>query len=184
MNAIPEQALQSKYQQQRIMDHLDQVRPADMQAALQRLHKFVPKIQLKLLLVMKASQLLLIEYPDQLTRVREIVYPFAKQLDVSDRDIQQIFDTIRECSQQERQHHQQQRNRSSHLPTDVRNARQILDITDSTLTEQVVQQAFRLKMKEFHPDRYQSLPESIRAMLESKTQEINAARNVLLDYLR
>ncbi|MFH4381191.1 molecular chaperone DnaJ, partial [Acinetobacter baumannii] len=39
------------------------------------------------------------------------------------------------------------------------------------------------KMAEFHPDKYQNLPESVRQLIESQAQQLNEARAVLKSYL-
>jgi hypothetical protein len=56
----------------------------------------------------------------------------------------------------------------------------MLDIPLNQITPENVQKAYRAKIKDFHPDKYQSLPNSIVAMLHEKTVELNAAKEVLL----
>lgn len=55
----------------------------------------------------------------------------------------------------------------------------ILAIAPQQITRETVQQAYRSKIKEFHPDKYQSLPESIQQMLNEKTQDLNKAKDIL-----
>lgn len=55
----------------------------------------------------------------------------------------------------------------------------LLDIQPNSLTEQTLQIAYRKKMAEFHPDKYQNLPESVRQLIESQAQQLNEARAVL-----
>ncbi|MBO8209784.1 J domain-containing protein [Acinetobacter nosocomialis] len=59
----------------------------------------------------------------------------------------------------------------------------LLDIQPQSLTEQTLQAAYRKKMAEFHPDKYQSLPESVRQLIESQAQQLNQARALLKSYL-
>ncbi len=59
----------------------------------------------------------------------------------------------------------------------------LLDIQPNSLTEQTLQIAYRKKMAEFHPDKYQNLPESVRQLIESQAQQLNEARAVLKSYL-
>lgn len=55
----------------------------------------------------------------------------------------------------------------------------VLEISIHQITREVIQQAYRAKIKEFHPDKYQSLPESIQQMLNEKTQDLNKAKDIL-----
>lgn len=59
----------------------------------------------------------------------------------------------------------------------------LLNIPPHSLTEQTLQVAYRKKMAEFHPDKYQSLPESVQQLIEQQAQQINQARTVLKAYL-
>ncbi|MDC4599412.1 molecular chaperone DnaJ, partial [Acinetobacter baumannii] len=45
------------------------------------------------------------------------------------------------------------------------------------------QVAYRKKMAEFHPDKYQTLPESVQQLIEQQAQQLNQARAVLKVYL-
>ncbi|HCW4112457.1 TPA: molecular chaperone DnaJ [Acinetobacter baumannii] len=60
---------------------------------------------------------------------------------------------------------------------------QLLDILPHSLTEQTLQIAYRKKMADFHPDKYQTLPESVQQLIEQQAQQINLARAVLKVYL-
>lgn len=59
----------------------------------------------------------------------------------------------------------------------------LLDIQPEVLSEQILQSAYRKKMAEFHPDKYQTLPESVRQLIEQQAQQLNEARAVLKSYL-
>ncbi|HCH7478833.1 MULTISPECIES: J domain-containing protein [Acinetobacter] len=60
---------------------------------------------------------------------------------------------------------------------------QLLEIQPEVLSEQTLQLAYRKKMAEFHPDKYQTLPESVQQLIEQQAQQINQARAVLKVYL-
>lgn len=47
-------------------------------------------------------------------------------------------------------------------------------------TRDVIQQAWRKKISELHPDKYTGLPEVVQNMIKEKAQELNQARDVLL----
>ncbi|XZT90496.1 molecular chaperone DnaJ [Acinetobacter baumannii] len=71
----------------------------------------------------------------------------------------------------------------SDLTTDQLQACQLLEIQPEVLSEQTLQAAYRKKMADFHPDKYQSLPESVRQLIEQQAQQLNQARTVLKAYL-
>lgn len=71
----------------------------------------------------------------------------------------------------------------SDLSKEQLQACKLLDIPPDSLTEQTLQAAYRTKMAEFHPDKYQSLPESVRQLIEQQAQQLNEARAVLKSYL-
>ncbi|MDH2566671.1 molecular chaperone DnaJ [Acinetobacter baumannii] len=71
----------------------------------------------------------------------------------------------------------------SDLTTEQLQACQLLEIQPEVLSEQTLQVAYRKKMAEFHPDKYQSLPESVQQLIEQQAQQINHARVVLKAYL-
>lgn len=56
----------------------------------------------------------------------------------------------------------------------------VLGLEPDNVTPESVQKAYRSKIKEYHPDKHQNLPESIQQLLHEKTQEVNEARDVLL----
>lgn len=60
---------------------------------------------------------------------------------------------------------------------------QLLEIQPEVLSEQTLQVAYRKKMAEFHPDKYQTLPDSVQQLIEQQAQQINQARAVLKVYL-
>jgi len=58
-----------------------------------------------------------------------------------------------------------------------------LEIPINQISPERVQQAYRVKIKEFHPDKHQSLSDSIRRLLHEKTQDLNKAKDILLGKL-
>ncbi|HCA5308916.1 TPA: DnaJ family molecular chaperone [Acinetobacter baumannii] len=73
--------------------------------------------------------------------------------------------------------------KASDLTEQQRQACKLLEIQPEVLTEQTLQAAYRKKMADFHPDKYQSLPESVQQLIEQQAQQINQARAVLKAYL-
>lgn len=71
----------------------------------------------------------------------------------------------------------------SDLTKEQLQACKLLEIQPEVLTEQTLQVAYRKKMADFHPDKYQSLPESVQQLIEQQAQQINQARAVLKAYL-
>ncbi|HFE9908571.1 TPA: DnaJ family molecular chaperone [Acinetobacter baumannii] len=69
------------------------------------------------------------------------------------------------------------------LTEEQRQACKLLEIQPEILSEQTLQAAYRKKMADFHPDKYQSLPESVRQLIEQQAQQLNQARAVLKAYL-
>ena len=74
-------------------------------------------------------------------------------------------------------------NKASDLNDEQLQACQLLEIQPEALTEQTLQVAYRQKMADFHPDKYQTLPESVRQLIEQQAQQLNQARTVLRAYL-
>ncbi|MDV8151892.1 molecular chaperone DnaJ [Acinetobacter pittii] len=73
--------------------------------------------------------------------------------------------------------------KASDLTNEQLEACKLLEIQPEVLSEQTLQSAYRKKMAEFHPDKYQTLPESVRQLIESRAQQLNQARAVLKSYL-
>ena len=71
----------------------------------------------------------------------------------------------------------------SDLSKEQLQACKLLEIHSEVLCEQTLQAAYRTKMAEFHPDKYQTLPESVRQLIEQQAQQLNEARAVLMSYL-
>lgn len=73
--------------------------------------------------------------------------------------------------------------KASDLTDEQLQACKLLEIQPEVLNEQTLQAAYRKKMADFHPDKYQSLPESVQQLIEQQAQQINQARVVLKAYL-
>ncbi|RSO58941.1 molecular chaperone DnaJ [Acinetobacter lactucae] len=73
--------------------------------------------------------------------------------------------------------------KASDLDNEQLQACQLLEIQPELLSEKTLQAAYRKKMADFHPDKYQSLPESVRQLIEQQAQQLNQARAVLKAYL-
>lgn len=73
--------------------------------------------------------------------------------------------------------------KASDLTNEQLEACKLLEIQPEVLSEQTLQSAYRKKMAEFHPDKYQTLPESVRQLIEQQAQQLNQARAVLKSYL-
>lgn len=109
-----------------------------------------------------------------------------------------IFDMLFPNTQHQSNHSQQQRERSNQDSRNSNNNDQsnrnqnnsnnaayewacsVLDLEPNNVTPESVQKAYRSKIKEYHPDKHQNLPESIQQLLHEKTQEVNEARDLLL----
>ncbi|MEM9994418.1 MAG: molecular chaperone DnaJ [Acinetobacter pittii] len=78
---------------------------------------------------------------------------------------------------------EQNKKRAPDLNQEQRQACKLLDIQPEVLSDQTLQAAYRKKMADFHPDKYQSLPESVRQLIEQQAQQLNQARAVLKAYL-
>ncbi|MGQ1705176.1 J domain-containing protein [Acinetobacter baumannii] len=74
-------------------------------------------------------------------------------------------------------------NKALDLTKEQIQACKLLEIQPEGLSEQTLQAAYRKKMADFHPDKYQSLPESVQQLIEEQAQQINQARAVLKAYL-
>lgn len=74
-------------------------------------------------------------------------------------------------------------NKVSDLNNEQRQACKLLEIQPEVLSEQTLQVAYRKKMADFHPDKYQNLPESVQQLIQQQAQQLNQARAVLKAYL-
>lgn len=72
---------------------------------------------------------------------------------------------------------------STSINSVLQQACEVLGLQPHSLSIVQVQQAYRSHIAEYHPDKYQGLPASVRQLLEQKAQQINDARDVLLAHL-
>lgn len=61
---------------------------------------------------------------------------------------------------------------------DTLKALNILGLSEGATIDQM-RRAYRLKIKDFHPDKYTSLPDAVRLVLQEKAQELNLAKETL-----
>jgi hypothetical protein len=69
----------------------------------------------------------------------------------------------------------------THTP-ELENAASILGIPSNSTRDQI-QKAYRIKIKDFHPDRNVNVTDAVKLMLEEQAYLINNARDVMLKYL-
>lgn len=62
--------------------------------------------------------------------------------------------------------------------SDTLKALSILGLSEEATIDEM-RRAYRLKMKDFHPDKYTNLPDAVRSVLEEKAQELNLAKEIL-----
>lgn len=163
-------------------------RPA-LEDSVAYLMKHEPPEEVKLQLMRQAFQILALDEADLMAVERQI-RQFALLLNVFPASLDQFCQQLRQQfnygNSQNNSRHQQHSHHSSQ--PDQHNtlgwACQLLEINQQQLSQAVVQQAYRSKIHEFHPDKYQSLPASVRQLLESKAQELNQAKDILTAYLQ
>ncbi|MFH4214307.1 molecular chaperone DnaJ, partial [Acinetobacter baumannii] len=61
----------------------------------------------------------------------------------------------------------------SDLTEEQLEACKLLELQPELLSEQSLQVAYRKKMADFHPDKYQTLHESVRQLIEQQAQHLN-----------
>ena len=66
--------------------------------------------------------------------------------------------------------------------SELEKAAGILGIPPNSTRDQI-QKAYRIKIKDFHPDRNINVTDAVKAMLEEQAHLINNARDVMLKYL-
>jgi len=138
-----------------------------------------PPEEVKFELMWQAFQILALDESD-LMDVESLIKSFAILLNVSP----SIFNEFRQELRQRLGYGPQTSSNSHHhshtTHSDITWACQILEIEQRSSTRDTVQHAYRNKIRDFHPDKHQSLPESVRQLVEGKTQELNQAREILL----
>lgn len=125
------------------------------------------------------------------------VTSLGRYLDLQEAAIQNILNQVlqphRSHSQHEKKQSSSQQQSSSERQYNDNNeqyhsqsnqtiewACKVLGLSPDNIMPESVQKAYRAKIKEYHPDKHQHLPESIQQLLHEKTQEVNEARDTLL----
>lgn len=186
-SALSPEVLESDHNFRRIDQHLENLSEINIEKVLKQFMLFKPNLEFRTLILLKASQLMLNYFSGQYELTYNFIQPLTLKLDLPSHYIDKVFEALPEFVDRMQNQHSQNNNayqsKVSSLPNEVVNALDLLGISQSEFTVDTVHKSFRIKVKEFHPDRYQQLPDSVKAMLESKTQELNSARTVLLAYL-
>lgn len=136
-----------------------------------------PPEEVRLLLMQQAFQIMAQDESD-LIKVEGQIKQFALLLHIRPAPLNQL------CQQFRQQYHYGNVASFTHEQHELLHACQILDIDPEQMTASTIQQAYRNKIQEFHPDKYQSLPAAVRQLLEAKAQELNQARDILLAYVQ
>lgn len=76
----------------------------------------------------------------------------------------------------------EQESQSQEFKTKLELSAEILGISVHATREEI-QKAYRLKIKEFHPDRNVNVTPTVKAMLEEQAHKINEARDILIENL-
>lgn len=132
-------------------------------------------IETKHMVVEKLLQLMLLEQFEP-TELEQYLISLSTAFNIGVRDLDQIIFKVTGANEKNQ-------NRAASIPDQVQQACQLLEIDALQLSVEILQKAYRVKMAEFHPDQYQHLPASVKAMLDEQAQLINQARSVLKEYL-
>lgn len=81
-------------------------------------------------------------------------------------------------SMHNKSHHSHQSHQQHTSQTDKEWAFEILGVSGNA-TQAELKKAYRKKMAEVHPDKYQQLPDNVKKILEKATQDINKAKEIL-----
>ena len=73
---------------------------------------------------------------------------------------------------------------ASQLSSAQQAACELLGIPPEQLDQHRLKTAYRQKIADFHPDKYQQLPEAVRQIIEQQAQQLNQARDCLMDFLK
>lgn len=86
-------------------------------------------------------------------------------------------------SSSEQQYNDNNEQYHSHSNLTIEWACSVLGLSPDDITPEKVQKAYRAKIKEYHPDKHQNLPESIQQLLHEKTQEVNEAKDIMRNWI-
>lgn len=137
------------------------------------------------------ARLLLLEYAIQLmllnafsdSALQQHVDDLQRVLHLSDTAVAEVIERFTQHFSQMRTETRNEYSHPKHYPTEVIQACQLLSLNPEQLSPDWVKQAYRKKIAEFHPDQYQHLAEAVRQLIEQQAQQINGAREILLDFL-
>lgn len=90
-----------------------------------------------------------------------------------------LSEMLEEHAQYSQQHQQNYHEPNEHVLSEKQKAAEILGI-QADATREEIQKAYRIKIKEFHPDRNVNVTDAVRKMLEEQAHLINNARDTLL----
>lgn len=155
--------------------------------SIQFLLRHKPTEEARLGLMLQAFQILAMD-ESNLMDVEGLIKTFAMLLGISPSTFDEFRQELRKRfsygSQSTNNNRHQNNNHQPSGNTEIVWACEILNIDQRSSTRDAVQQAYRNKIKEFHPDKHQSLPESVRQLIESKAQELNQARDILMAHFQ
>lgn len=188
-------------QQDVLKERLKQNRRPALQESMVQLNRYEIDEDIRAFLLMQAYELLYLQ-SYHYRFVEQQLNPLAQGIGLSRRITRQIFDELKTqpnrhgyATADDNNDHDKHNQRDNHtgnngtkpataqMNSAIEQACQILDIEPRQLNLTMVQQAYRNKVAEFHPDKYHNLPEAVKTLLAEKTHELNQARQVLLDHL-
>lgn len=193
--------MNDQQQQDVLRERLKQTRRPALQESIAQLNRYEIDEDIRAFLLMQAYELLYLQ-SYHYRFVEQQLNPLAQGIGLSRRITRQIFDELKTQPNRHgyataddsdsRDNHSQRDNHTGNNGTKpataqmnsaIEQACQILDIELRQMNLTMIQQAYRSKVAEFHPDKYHNLPEAVKTLLAEKTRELNQARQVLLDYL-
>jgi hypothetical protein len=188
-------------QQDVLIERLKQTRRPALQESIHQLNRYEVDEDIRAFLLIQAYELLYLQ-SYHYRFVEQQLNPLAQGIGLSRLITRQILDELKAQPNRhgyataddrdsgdkpnQRNHHNrtsETQSTASQMNSSIAQACQLLEIEPQLLNLALVQQAYRTKVTEFHPDKYHNLPEAVKTLLAEKTRELNQARQVLLDYL-
>lgn len=108
--------------------------------------------------------------------IRNKVNYLARKLGISDFALNDVWDIL---FPPKNQNNHEKTSKNEHKNHSFEWACKVLGLSCDDITPEKVQKAYRSKIKEYHPDKHQNLPEPIQQLLHEKTLEVNEARDLL-----
>ncbi|OUY08539.1 J domain-containing protein [Acinetobacter populi] len=177
----------SDVERQHLSDYLKRRAVADWSEILDKLRQKYSLLDLpvRFNIMLYALQLMYIDnWSDQ--EIEYHLFSLANHLHLNDSDMKRFFELFdqRMSGFQESLHKRGFASSSQQLPIEVQQACDLLQVNSDQLTVDHVTKAYRIKMAEFHPDKYQQLPPSVRQLIEQQAQQLNQARDCLLKFMQ